>query len=395
MLLPAQTDPEEIEQNAEDGEGGDGEDHPGQASEFTAGDNGEKYQDGVRVEGLALDAGSQEVAFELLDQDGGHDSQDCCGRRGLEVRRPEDEGYYDSRYTPKKGAEIGDDRRDRNPHAEQDGVAHAEEIERHSGQDALDHDHEDEPAEVARERLAEGFPQVARVVTVVGGYGLQNSGLHLPHVHQEVDRHEEYAEEGYSEVESSGDEPEDTPEQVLGKVLGAVEEVGDQPPAELLGVRAGYQLAFVQRVYNFEQELVGAVGYAGRVPHEGAQLLYQERNEEEEPERDQAEHGHDGQQDRQPPRHEVRERPHRKREHDGQRQPTQRHGGHGPRRIQQEPEQDNPRHHDADPDPRRGGVRVLAAAGRQSPFRTLAPRPRGPPLSPHRLRFSLSTRLRI
>ena len=29
MLLSAQTDPEEVEQNAEDGEGGDGEYHPG------------------------------------------------------------------------------------------------------------------------------------------------------------------------------------------------------------------------------------------------------------------------------------------------------------------------------------------------------------------------------
>jgi hypothetical protein len=29
MLLSAQTNPEEVEQNAEDGEGGDGEDHPG------------------------------------------------------------------------------------------------------------------------------------------------------------------------------------------------------------------------------------------------------------------------------------------------------------------------------------------------------------------------------
>ena len=29
---------------------------------------------------------------------------------------------------PEERAEIGDDRRDRDPHAEQDGVAHAEEI---------------------------------------------------------------------------------------------------------------------------------------------------------------------------------------------------------------------------------------------------------------------------
>src|SRR5919112_2653944 len=288
MLLPAQTGLEEVEQNAEDGEGRDGEDYSGEACEFTAGDNGEKYQDGMYVEGLALDAGGQEVAFELLNQDVGHDRQNCCGRRGLEVRRPEDEGYYDSRYTSKEGAEIGDDRRDRNPHAEQDGVAHAEEIERHSGQDALDHDHEDEPAEVARERLAEGFPQVAGVVAVVGGHGLQKNRFHLPHVDQEVDSDEEYAEERYPEVESPGNKPEDAPEQVLGKVLGAVEEVGDQPSAELLRVRAGYQLAFVQGIYDVEQELVGAVGNAGSVPHERAQLLYQERHQEEEPERDQA-----------------------------------------------------------------------------------------------------------
>jgi hypothetical protein len=69
-------------------------------------------------------------------------------------------------------------------------------------------------------------------------------------------------------------------EQVLCKVLGAVEEVSDQPPAELLGIRARYKLTFVERVYDVEQELVGAVGDAGRGPYQGAQLLYQERHEE-------------------------------------------------------------------------------------------------------------------
>ena len=128
-------------------------------------------------------------------------------------------------------------------------------------------------------------------MAVVGRYGPQESRLYLPHVHQEVDRDEEYAEERYPEVEDPGDKPEDAPEQVLGKVLGAVEEVGDQPSAERLGVRAGYELAFVERVYNVEQELVGAVGDAGRVPHERAQLLYQERHQEEETQGDQTEHG--------------------------------------------------------------------------------------------------------
>src|SRR5918993_298331 len=395
MLLPAQTDLEEFEQDPEDGEGGDGEDYSGEAREFTAGDNGEKYQDGVHVESLALDAGGQEIAFELLDQDVGHDRQDGCGRRRLEVRRPEDEGYYDSRYTSEEGAEIGDDRRDRYPHAEQDSVAHAEQIQRRSGQDALDHDHEDEPAEVARERLAEGFPQVAGVVAVVGRYGPQKSRLHLPHIHQEVYCDEDYAEERYPEVESPGDKPEEAPEQVLGKVLGAVEEISDQPSAELLRVRARYQLAFVQRVYNVEQELVGAVGDAGRSPYEGAQLLYQERHEEEESQRNKSEHGQNGQQDRQPPWHEMGEGPHRKREHDGQRHTAQGHGGNGGRRGQKEREQGNPHHDDADPEPRRDGDRGHVAAGRRFPLPTLAPRPPGPPFVPHRLRFSLSTRLRF
>src|SRR5829696_743701 len=395
MLLPAQPNAEEIEQDPEDGEGGDGEDYTGETCEFTAGDNGEKYQDGVHVESLALDAGGQEVAFELLDQDVRHDRQDSCGRRGLEVGRPEDQGHYDSGYTPQEGAEVGDDRRDRNPHAEQDGVAHAEQIQRRSGQYALDHYHEDEPAEVARERLAEGFPQVAGVVTVVGRYGLENSGLHFPHVHQEVDGDEDYAEERYPEVESPGDKPEEAPEQVLGKVLGAVEEIGDQPPAELFGVRARYQLALVQRVYNVEQELVGAVGDAGRSPYEGAQLLYHERHEEEESQRNKSEHGQNGQQDRQPPWHEMREGPHRKREHDGQRHPAQGHGGNGGRRVQKEREQGNPHHDDADPDPRRDEDRGHVAAGRRFPLPTLVPRPPGPPFVPHRLRFSLSTRLRF
>src|SRR5215211_7376484 len=104
MLFSAQPDPEEVEQDPEDGEGGDGEDHPGEACQFTTGDNGEKDEDGVHLEGLALDAGGQVVAFELLDQDVGHDRQDGCGRRGLEVRRPEYEGHNDSRYATEEGA---------------------------------------------------------------------------------------------------------------------------------------------------------------------------------------------------------------------------------------------------------------------------------------------------
>ena len=63
------------------------------------------------------------------------------------------------------------------------------------------------PAEVARERIAEGFPQVAGVVAVVGRYGLQKGRLHFAHVYQEVDRDEDYAEERHPEVESPGDSP--------------------------------------------------------------------------------------------------------------------------------------------------------------------------------------------
>src|SRR5215218_10008171 len=128
MLTPAQADLEEVEEDADDGEGGDGEDYPGEACDFAARDNGEENHDGVHLESLALDAGGQEVAFELLDQDVGHDRQDGGGRRGLEVRRPEYKGYYDSGYATEEGAKIGDDRRNRDPYAEQDGVAHAEEI---------------------------------------------------------------------------------------------------------------------------------------------------------------------------------------------------------------------------------------------------------------------------
>src|SRR5918997_2859762 len=113
-----QADPEKIEEDAEDGQGGDGEDDPGEARDLAAGDNGEEDEDGVHLERLALDARGQEVAFELLDQDVGHDRQDGGGRRGLEVGRPEDEGHYDRGYTPEEGTEIRDDRRERHPHAE-------------------------------------------------------------------------------------------------------------------------------------------------------------------------------------------------------------------------------------------------------------------------------------
>jgi hypothetical protein len=49
MLPSAQPNSKEVEQNAEDGEGWDGEDYSGEAREFTPGDNGEKDQDGVHL----------------------------------------------------------------------------------------------------------------------------------------------------------------------------------------------------------------------------------------------------------------------------------------------------------------------------------------------------------
>jgi hypothetical protein len=104
-------------------------------------------------------------------------------------------------------------------------------------------------------------------------------------------------------------------------------------PAELLRVGARQQLAFVEGLYHVEEELVGAVGDLGRGAHEGAQLLDHERHQDKERQRDQPDQGQHRNQDGEPPRHEVRERPHREREHDGERYPPERHDRYGGGRV--------------------------------------------------------------
>jgi hypothetical protein len=104
--------PEEIEEDAQDGEGRDGEDHAGQTGELAAADHGQEHDDRVNMQRLALDARGEEVALELLDENVG-DQGEYAGRRRLEERERH------RRYRPEKGPEVGDDRRDRDPHAEQ------------------------------------------------------------------------------------------------------------------------------------------------------------------------------------------------------------------------------------------------------------------------------------
>jgi hypothetical protein len=88
---------EEIEEDAQDGEGRDGEDHAGQPTYLPAADHGQEYDYRVQVERLALDARREEVALELLDQDVGHHRQHGDGG-GFE-----DQGHDDRRYRPEEG----------------------------------------------------------------------------------------------------------------------------------------------------------------------------------------------------------------------------------------------------------------------------------------------------
>src|SRR4028118_666460 len=78
-----QPDAQKVEKDAQDGDGRDGEDDACEACKLAAAYNGEEDEYGVDVEGVALDAGGQEVALELLDQGVGHDYQDHARRRRL------------------------------------------------------------------------------------------------------------------------------------------------------------------------------------------------------------------------------------------------------------------------------------------------------------------------
>ena len=93
---------EEIEEDAQDGEGRDGEDHAGQPTYLPAADHGQEYDYRVQVERLALDARREEVALELLDQDVGHHRQRGDGR-GFErvCQRAEVYGFDNER--PRRG----------------------------------------------------------------------------------------------------------------------------------------------------------------------------------------------------------------------------------------------------------------------------------------------------
>jgi hypothetical protein len=72
---------EEVEEDAQDGEGRDRKDHPGQPPKLPTTDHRQEHDDRVDVERLSLDARREEVALELLDQDVGYDGQhgDCRG----------------------------------------------------------------------------------------------------------------------------------------------------------------------------------------------------------------------------------------------------------------------------------------------------------------------------
>src|SRR5215203_1612490 len=196
--------PEEVEEDAQYGEGRDGEDHASQPGELAAADHGQKHEDRVHVQGLALDARCEEVALELLDQDVG-DHSEHAGSRRLE------KGEHDRRYRPEEGPEVGDYRRDGDPHAEQEGEGHAEDPERHAGEHTLDDGHEEETAEVARERDPEGLPQIPGILPVAFRGRLEVGRLDLADVHEQVRRNEEHREEDYPEVEHLGDEDDQVP----------------------------------------------------------------------------------------------------------------------------------------------------------------------------------------
>src|ERR687894_2249334 len=270
MLVRLQTNPKEVEKDAEDGDGGDGEYDAGEAGELAPAYNSQQDEDGVDVEGVALDAGGQEVALELLDQGVGDDHQDHARRRGLYGGRGvlEDGGHDDGRYPPDKRAEVRDDRGRRDPGAEQDGVGHVEQVERGRGQRTLDHHDHRQPAEVSTKRLAEGVPQVAGVAPVGPRRGPQVGGLDNAHVHQQVDPHEEHPEEGHPEPEGPRDEPDEAPQQILREALRAIEEVVYQPLPERLRVRARHQLALVEDLDQVKQQPVDPVRYDRHLHHE-------------------------------------------------------------------------------------------------------------------------------
>ncbi len=90
-LASAQADPEEVEEDAQDREGRDGDDYAEDTGEAPADYDGQEHHDRVNMQGVSLYLRCQEIALELLY---GKEQQrhPQCGRR-RDCERHQQRGY--------------------------------------------------------------------------------------------------------------------------------------------------------------------------------------------------------------------------------------------------------------------------------------------------------------
>src|SRR5215210_1139904 len=132
-LFRVQAGAEEVEEDFQDCQGGYGEYDPEEPRYLPAGDHAEEDQDRRHVERVPLYPRLQHVALDLLDYQVEQGRQDRLGWG-------DGEGDYDRRYGAEPRPEVGDDRRDRDPGAEQERVGDPEQ-EQPDGRDGALYDH--------------------------------------------------------------------------------------------------------------------------------------------------------------------------------------------------------------------------------------------------------------
>lgn len=66
LVVGTQANAEEVEEHPYDGHGRDGDEHAEDPSQATSGYHGQKDQNGMHMEGVALDLGCQQVTLQLL-----------------------------------------------------------------------------------------------------------------------------------------------------------------------------------------------------------------------------------------------------------------------------------------------------------------------------------------
>src|SRR5215218_2060431 len=118
-----------------------------------------------------------------------------------------------------------------------------------------------------------------------------------------------------------------------------------QPAHELVGSSLP-EPELRERTEHAAHGISGLAHYVGRSVDEGSQLIYEDRCEGEEGEGSETDQDHEGRQDRQPSRHQVREPPHREGKGHRQRETAKQHDQDGRGRPHERNQRQEPEHED-------------------------------------------------